>query len=121
MNEELQKQLANAVQKGLELAETTGEFVIDQAPDLIKQLIMYNAIESALLALSGIIFFIVGYKFVDSMVKKTSIFDDDEFDPFLLFHSIPILIGSLLFFDNFGTFLKCVIAPKIFLIEYFIK
>ena len=45
------EQLAEILKKGLEAAEKTGNFVVEQAPDLIQQLIVWKTCEYILLIL----------------------------------------------------------------------
>ena len=37
-------QLAKILQKGIEVAEKSGQFIIEQAPDLIQQLIIWKSV-----------------------------------------------------------------------------
>ena len=41
---ETDKQLAEILKKGLETAEKTGNFIVEQAPDLIRQLLIFKTV-----------------------------------------------------------------------------
>ena len=51
MTAETDKQIAEILKKGLEAAEKSGNFVIEQAPDLVKQLITYKTVETSICVL----------------------------------------------------------------------
>ena len=53
---ETDQQLAEILKKGLEAAEKTGNFVVEQAPDLIQQLIVWKTCEYIFLILISIAF-----------------------------------------------------------------
>ncbi len=94
------------------------DFAMQQAPDLIHQLLMYNFIVSllsfvfSLSLLIGSCYFIF-YSFKQYASKKW----DETNSIFLIFMIFPIGL-SFIAMVNSTTWLKIWIAPKIYLIEY---
>jgi len=146
MNDELKNQLAKAVEKGIALAEKTGEFVIDQVPDLVHQFLLWHAIDYSVWLVVGLIL-LVGVNLLTKQIGVKQIPEHDadkqhryiyrlgryfkkeyEYDtlPNSLFLSFFIrVMGYVLVFSmiiqNVLGLLKIWIAPKIYLIEYFIN
>jgi hypothetical protein len=52
---EVENQLAELIKKGIEVAEKTGEFAIEQAPLLLQEFYTWHIAKSVLLALTFII------------------------------------------------------------------
>ena len=52
--------LSKAVEKGIELAEKTGNFVIEQAPDLLKEFYQWRIISCIMWIVIAIILFLSG-------------------------------------------------------------
>ena len=46
---ELEKQLAKVIEKAIQVAEETGQFVIDQAPDLLQEFYKWHIAKSILM------------------------------------------------------------------------
>lgn len=114
--------LANILTTALEAAKKTGEFVIEQAPDLIQQLLLFNFVKSTVMA---VICFVTTYLFFWS-VKNRHWLTHEEFTygpkyqigPQIVvwIFVLPLSIGFGIW--NFMNALKIAIAPKIWLIEY---
>lgn len=111
MDEQLKKMLLDAAQKGINGIEQTVDWIGQQAPELLNQLVMYNMIESGLYTLLSISGAIVVVKYV----KK--VFELDEFMG-ILFLVIGGVVSLFGFFFNVSTFIKCLVAPKLFIFEY---
>lgn len=134
MNTELEKQLAEAIKKGLEVAEKTGNFVIDQAPELLNEFYRYIIFDSIFdIFMSIIIFLIVRYapmlylsktESKDPMSANISFFGRyGEFSGIITW--VIFFIGSVFSFiaitSAIHTLIFISIAPKMYLIQYFIK
>lgn len=122
---ELEKQLANAVEKAMQLAETTGQFVIDQAPDLIQQFYMWHITSSVFFIVLGATV-MAGWYFLGH--KK--LYDSEDEEEFLNRDSaVPLTVGWVVFtfgglsmiIVNVYNLLFILVAPKIYIIEHFIK
>lgn len=106
--------LAKAVEKGIELAEKTGNFVVEQAPDLLKEFYAWElwsnvSVIILMLFISYAIFFI-SKKVVESA-------DDNILYIINLFQILPLIFLCVSTYKV--IFIS--VAPKLYLIQYFIK
>ena len=126
MNAETDKQIAEILKKGLEVAEKSGNFVIEQAPDLVKQLITYKTIETSICVLIEITLMYLIFRYFKYLYKKNN--EDSDFISDNEFHIagmiITLLIGIFLFFvfiNDISNLIQLIFAPKIYLLEYIAK
>mgnify|MGYP003451954080 FL=1 len=119
---ETDQQLAEILKKGLEAAEKTGNFVVEQAPDLIQQLIVWKTCEYIFLIIISIAFMFSLYKWYKSAMKRYDDFDGfyikTEFFIYCIYAIVVILIFGIGLFNSFFNLLQILLAPKIWLIEY---
>ena len=119
---ETDQQLAYILKKGLEVAEKTGNFVVEQAPDLIQQLIVWKTCEYIFWILISIAFLFSIYKWYKSAMKRyddlDNFIDETEFLAFFTYSITVILILGIALFHSFFNLLQILLAPKIWLIEY---
>ena len=127
---ETDKQLAEILKKGLETAEKTGNFIVEQAPDLIRQLLIWKTVEYSVYVILGISLIIYFYRWAKKVSKEMKENEDDFEDYFMdSFANILITIGQLsllitgiiLIAENLQDLIQIVFAPKIYLIEYSAK
>ena len=126
MNTETDKQIAEILKKGLEVAEKSGNFVIEQAPDLVKQLITYKTVETSIYVLIEITLMYLIFRYFKYLYKKnneeTGFISDNEFN--IAGMIITSLMGISLFFvfiDDVSILVQLIFAPKIYLLEYIAK
>ena len=126
MNTETDKQIAEILKKGLEVAEKSGNFVIEQAPDLVKQLITYKTIETSISVLIEITLMYLIFRYFKYLYKKNN--EDSDFISDSEFHIAGIVITSLIGIFSFLAFIieisnliQLIFAPKIYLLEYIAK
>lgn len=124
MNAEKATEVVNEVlSKALEAATATGNFVVEQAPDVVQQLLTYKMFEAAtmsiILALASLVMAWLskkGWK----LAWSDSVGSEE---------GAPILVASILLAASaaISTYVawswimvlaKIILAPKIFLIEY---
>lgn len=142
---ELETQLSKVLEKAIEIAEQTGEFAIEQAPLLLQEFYMWHIVKAIFMMLTFIAVKIMlgragrlfSYKNLESVpmekkkkyaLKKDGRYyyseysdgDSDHYDVSLFFNlgSYLSLIG---FFVYAYELVYILIAPKLYLIEYFIK
>ena len=127
---ETDKQLAEILKKGLETAEKTGNFIVEQAPDLIRQLLIWKTVEYSVYVILGISLIIYFYRWTKKVSKEMKENEDDFEDYFMdSIANILIAIGQLsllitgiiLIAENLQDLIQIVFAPKIYLIEYSAK
>ena len=124
---ETDKQLAEILKKGLETAEKTGNFIVEQAPDLIRQLLIWKTVEHSIYVIIGISLIIYFYRWTKKVAKEMKEKEDDFEDYFMdslanIFIAIgqisALIIGIALITENLHDLIQIVFAPKIYLIEY---
>jgi hypothetical protein len=119
MNEKTEKLLETAVTKGLELAEKTGQFVMEQSPVLLKEFYawhLYSGIAMVVLFTIAIGLCVKGLK-----ITMKEGWEDAQFFFLGAFSGIGICGFSIAIIVNSFDVLKMVIAPRLYLIEFFIK
>lgn len=115
MNEQLQQAITKMIEKALSGLDAGAEFLAGEIPDVVMQLMMWHGVRSAIECIAGILVVVIGFLIVrryHSAVYETV---EDGREAFMIFtHSWP---AFGLFFVNI-EWLKIVIAPKVWLIEY---
>lgn len=113
--------LSEVVKKALIVAEKTGEFVIEQAPSLLQEFYTWHIYSNIFYILTGLIIIIFGI-WLSLKFKKylnTDYIIDEPGPFFTLFFSV--LIGGLFVLIAGYDLIFLLSAPKLYLIEYFIK
>ena len=123
---ETDKQLAEILRKGLETAEKTGNFIVEQAPDLIRELLIWKTVEYSVYVIIGISLIVYFYRWkkkVTKEMKENEYYFMDSFANFLIaIGQLSLLItGIILIDENLQDLIQIVFAPKIYLIEYSAK
>ena len=125
--------LSEVVKKALIVAEKTGEFAIEQAPLLLKEFYSWHIAKNSLGILFGVLIIIIGYNLRKLWGKKVDKDYDKDWNEVVLngYASEEISTWlSIILSSIFGLMLliKCtyslvfiLVAPKLYLIEYFIK
>lgn len=120
MNENLQAALVEILNRVLSGIDSSVEFMSVQLPDVINQLLLWYAIESAIFSIIGIsILFLpfIAYKKLKNKFEK-----DDGYDEFLEVHLPTIILLLAVLFTSCSIinldWLQIMIAPKIWLMEY---
>ena len=123
MNAETDKQIAEILKKGLEAAEKSGNFVIEQAPDLVKQLITYKTIETSICVLIEITLMYLIFRYFKYLYKKNN--EDSDFISDNEFHIAGIVLSLVVaifmfiaFITDISNLIQLIFAPKIYLLEY---
>lgn len=120
--------LGKLIEKAIRVSEKTGNFVIEQAPDLLKEFYMWHIAQNVFGVLLGIILLFLSYKVIKVFGQDESDWNTD-FE--LLGKHIGIgtgiissclsLFGIIFFFASLYQLVFILVAPKLFLIEYFVK
>ena len=118
MTEQMEAVLTEILTKALEVAEKTGVFVVDQAPEVIQQLLVWHMVESIIYCLVTFVASIAFILFVRVGVKG----DWEEIFPaigcvvsgiFCFGFAVPGVVEGFLF-----NWLKIMLTPKLYLLEY---
>lgn len=122
MNEELQTALAEIITTSLQTADAAKDFVLAELPDVVHQLLMWKMMESFLVFLTSVFFFMTWYwvrLFLKKGIKKYS-FEKESLPIGTAMATVPsVIIGFLVLTESRGMdWLQILIAPKIYLLEY---
>ena len=134
MNDNLNEQLAIAVKKGIELAEKTGEFVVEQTPDLIREFLLWHTIESFIDILICLTLLYVVYKLRKKIYVTEDPYDSYEYSKigdkyyhiagmwiYTILGGVIVLTSFIFLVEGISNVIKIQVAPKIYLIEYFLN
>ena len=126
MNTETDKQIAEILKKGLEASEKSGNLVIEQAPDLVKQLITYKTVETSICVLIEITLMyliVIYFKYLHKKNNEDSIFI--EVNSFhiggMLISLVVAIFMFIAFITDISNLIQLIFAPKIYLLEYIAK
>lgn len=111
----------NALRDILETAVQTKDFVLEQAPDVIHQLLLFTTAESVFMVLLSLVPIFISYKasfkWTDQTRDSTGDFRDEKMGSIIL-GSIVSIPSCVVIAVNIITLLKVLIAPKLFILEY---
>ena len=115
MNEKL-------VEKALLYLQNTEDFLVEQIPDYMEQVLEYNLY-------SGVIYLSLGtFLLLSITVSIFIVYKEDKkpssdflFGAGVIYTIFATVTGILCFALNFSNTLKIFLAPKMFLVEYFSK
>lgn len=120
MNDQAQKVLIDLLQKAVTGIDSAVAFSQAQIPDVVNQLLTWNAASSAMIQVASIICISIT---IILLFKMQSIIDDCEqnvADLFIGLFMLMLAISGVLFVMFWFNFdwLKIWLAPKLYLIEY---
>lgn len=119
MENSLESQLANVLEKALQIAEQTGEFVIEQAPEILREFYLWHIVDYSI----GILFYIVLLVIITFLIRYFGVRDEWEFYDGTLV-ALSWVGGALGLFSlwalyyNISKLLQIWLAPKFYLVEY---
>jgi hypothetical protein len=107
-------------------AVSTGEFIADQIPIVIKELMSYYTALYVFKALLCLPFFYLGYwmfsRITRQFTNKEGVYDPDtsrgDFVGVRWFALVPYVVGMAVFVCAIPPLLKITLAPRVWLIEY---
>ena len=122
----MEEQIKILIEKAISAAEKTGEFVLEQAPELIQQFIFYKRVENTFWTGFTIIAMVVIYQVTFKRLKPhiDSKLGEDSWstaEALYIFPGVLFLTALIGFIDSLSHLIIVWAAPNIYLIEYFIK
>lgn len=121
--------LSKVVDKALTLAEKTGQFVIDQAPDLLREFYLWRLFTNLFYILIGVLLLLgcIYFPRMGSYKEKTGRYDEkflnryyyDDFFPKLVF-TFGLVISLVLILIRLYDMIFLLAAPKLYIIDYFL-
>ena len=114
--------LNEVVKRALEVAEKTGEFVIEQAPDLLREFYAWHTYSSIFWMVISLAAVFILYGKVKKAAKKCYSLDEELTDVLIAVIGGASILGfTISFFINAYNLIFILSAPKLYLIEYFVK
>ena len=125
--------LSKVVEKALNVAEKTGEFVIEQAPLLLQEFYNWHIVKSIFGIILGFLLIIIGYNIRKIWGRKVDKDYEADFDEIVINGYVSEQLSTVITFVfgligglvticiNTYALVFILIAPKLYLIEYFIK
>lgn len=112
--------LAHFVESMTAILSDAKGFVLDQAPEVVRQVIAYDIATSLLWVLFFVVLTAIG---VWAVVKGRGHKNQDSVEATLaiVLGAITIVAGSVGIFACIERLLKVTLAPKVFLLEYFAR
>ena len=123
--------LGKLIEKGIEVAEKTGNFVIEQAPDLLKEFYNWHICANIFGIILGLLLCFIGYKLPFLWITKTdkkycdfkyfNRYGDEEAVIGWVIFIIFVITGFAFLFSSIYELIFILVAPKLYLIEHFVK
>lgn len=117
MNEETKKLLHDYLTKILEGAERGADFVMEQAPEVAKEIVAYGRAVETAYVVGFLLAVLIPIAIAPWAIRKLRQIDN-EAAGFAAFLMIPALLGTLSLFQCLSEFMKVWFAPRLYLIEY---
>lgn len=120
----MDEQLLNEALRGLlDTFKDSKDFVLEQAPDVVQQLILYKTVYHGSVVLGGMLLMLLGAYLLYRGIKlgQESKWSDEMATPVIiqaLFGFVGGLTGIIAFSNNIQIFMKVWLAPKVYLLEY---
>jgi hypothetical protein len=129
----MKEELLKILEKGYEAAIKGGEFILEEGTILIQQFLTWKLFESGFFMMLGIIL-LFGVPLIirplynqgdrDKFLGKITTYDYAN-DPNLIMGAIIsgllALAGIIIFLTYLHTFIKILVAPNVYLLEYILK
>lgn len=126
MNKQLEMALAELIDKSMDGIDSASQFLLAEVPEVIQQLLMWHAIESAVFSLL-MIALILAVELLGLRKYRRTVFSDIKWDDeemaYISYYLPSTLLRIGLFLFTWGelsslVWLKIWIAPKVWLLEY---
>ena len=109
--------MATVLQKAMEVAEKTGDFVTDQAPDVVQQLLVWKLASAVLVAAVFLFLFAMLTRLAYRATKWDDV-DGDVQAMVIVFGAVGAALCGSVGVHSAMTALQIWLAPKVYLIEY---
>ena len=123
MNEELKAKLLEMLTQIQEAARDGGSFVIDQAPEIAREIVTLGRVQSTLATCGGLTMAIAGVITGLLFIKKYQRSDDADTADFcsgaaIFLGAIPTVLGTVMFGSCVQWCIKTWFAPRLYIIDY---
>ena len=95
-----------------------GEFIKDQIPPLVNEILRYELFKKVFIVVFGVVYLFSYVKFVDNQLKKQTSQDDEVIVVIVILGFIVLVFSTILMVISFFDGLQILLAPKVFVFEY---
>lgn len=117
-----QEKLNSLFEYLLTVVKSTEQFVLAQAPDLVKEIINFNLVVSAVLFAVATIFFVVfltvAYRCTKAAVKETDYSAFEGYTFAIVMSLVISLISGVVMYGKLYIIINIITAPKLYLLKY---
>ena len=118
----MKESLEQALQMFLNALTTASDFVIEQAPLILQELLLLETITRSIWVGFGLILFILSlwrsiYMWSHWHWFESKTREDERITSFIILF-FSYIVGIVMFFVNIIPLIKILIAPRVYLIEY---
>lgn len=114
--------LVQILQGAVDATNAAVEFSKAHLPEVVEQLLMWHMIESLMFFASGFLLLIVSGVCCAAICKSWDKICRSDLEPFVIVLGIPLLLvmtaSGLILIPNSLDWLKILVAPKLYLLEY---
>lgn len=116
----LEETVNQILQNAISSAQQGTEFLKDQIPDVVKQLLLWKTCDYAISLTLCVLWAILLFWKVLPCMKRLYDWDDDGFPSILASAAVLITSGIAIvgFFASLYDFIQIIAAPKVWLLEY---
>lgn len=120
-NKTLEETLQPYVEKALNGIEKGAEFALDMAPELLQEFYMWHFWSSIFWITFGLLLIIAGIIIATRVFKRKNLSGNAHIALFTVDGIAPILIGLIFVTYNLCTIVYMSVAPKLYLLDYFMN
>lgn len=116
-DEALKAQLARYLEQLEAGVKTGGDFVAQQVPDIVHQMIVFNMAQAIVYAVAAVTVMIFCQWSLRALVRTQKNWDDFAWSVAAGLSGSGLVVSVIVFFMNVQTILKCWLAPKYYVLE----
>lgn len=121
MNEQLQTTVNEILVRSLETFDKGSEWLAGEVPEVVEQLLLWHMIESLIIMSIGVALFLSLFKVIPVILNELSKpfieHSDITVNIGFIYSFIVVIVAPVMIFFNL-TWIKILIAPKLYLLEY---
>ena len=117
---DLKELLRPLVEKAIDEIEKGVDFTIEQAPLLVQEFYNWHIAETIFFLVLSIILLSMPY-FMHRLVKRFPLFSEAFIGAPILVSVFSVTIGVCMFIVSLLDLIKLLVAPRLYLIEYFLN
>lgn len=119
MANSVKEQAQEFLQKAIDAATSTGDFIVGQIPDVVQQILTWNLVQAIIICvITAIVFFFLFQYGKRVNAKGRGEHDDDKRIAGMVVMIASSFISFFVFTCNMMKAVQIYVAPKLWLLEY---